>query len=611
LIFSFFFLVLYQKKYNLHFDLIESDIYILIIIIANLLQQSEPLRQNIRKGFGLKITQMKNRQIQVLKSAVVLASTIWMSQSCIKDNFEFDKLSKTMDADISVAGAIGQSRLTVEDFVRDYDDDELFEVEADGSLFLMYYKKVYSSRGDQFVSFADQTFPSMTQYDKAAYDASPISGGYRHFPQANIYYNFLLSHQEQLDSVLFDALDIQIQVSSSFEKDGPLTLTFPALVKNGTPYTTTISLDGTGSFNYTQLAHLEDYTLVFNTNRVLVDFDLKLQDGTSQTGDQVNITIAMKNMDYSVIYGYVGQRQIDIPNDTVHLEIFDKAFAGGMYFHEPELTLKMTNYMGLPVRIAFDSLYTYSNIGNQFDGHDYPGQNPLDINRPSTPGQYAITSELFNTTNFPEIRNIMDKSPKYMFFDVSAIINPSGYQMTPPNFLTDSARFDVDMELKLPLYGNAVYSMVDTVGLDIEENFEEISKYFVEAQLRTIFDCFLPANAYGQVIFTDSLYHPLDTLYKDDNIGARFIESAILDANGRAITPVRKITDIIFGNGPQYEHDINDLKHVKHAIVVATYQTNSAGTYGQYAPLVKFYSDNYLDVKFGLVGRARYNEVVH
>ncbi|MBN2667589.1 MAG: hypothetical protein JXR60_00040 [Bacteroidales bacterium] len=548
------------------------------------------------------------KNLRFTLKAIAIFSLL-MQTACVKDHFDFDKVSKTVDYSPQVAAALAHTKLTARDIIRDYDDDELFEETADGFLYLMYDERVYSVRADQFISLPDQNnFPTMNQYNKTTYDVAPVVSGYHEFPEVPVLYDFIVDNNEQLDSVVFDALDIEITVNSSFHVEGILNLTFPAFQKNGQAFTSVVYPDNSGNYTYNLTTHLEDYRLIFDANRVLVNFNLKLIDGTVASGEELSINIKMKNMDFQSIYGYVGQHAINIPKDTVHIDIFDKAFNGQVYFHDPSLTITMTNFLGLPISIAFDSLYTYSNIIGDFNGYRYPGSNPLDINRPSNEGESANTQEYFNVQDFPELRQIVAESPKYVFFDVNGIVNPNGYVASPPNFVNDSSRFNVNMELKLPLEGNAVYSFVDTVALDIESNYEDIAKYFVEAEFRTVFDCFMPTNAYAQVIFTDSLYIPIDTLYKTTQIGERLINSAVLNNEGRAITPVRTITDIVFGNGPQYEHDINNLERVKYAVIIATVQTNLQNQVGQAFPLVKFYSDNYIEVKFGLKGQGRYQE---
>jgi hypothetical protein len=324
----------------------------------------------------------------------------------------------------------------------------------------------------------------------------------------------------------------------------------------------------------------------------------------------------MKNLDFDAIYGYVGRISTPIPQDTVNISIFDNAFDGDVWFKDPSITLNISNSFGLPIRNYFGDLQTFSvKNGGIWENHDFP-IDELSINYPTSIGSTAYQSELLNIDNFSSIRDLVSSQPKYLFFEVdSVIINPDNYNQSSINFVLDTSRVSVDMEVKLPLEGNAWYSLVDTLELDIEDNFEDISKHFIEANLRIIFDNFLPTDAYVQVIFTDSLYQPIDTLFKNNEQissqydGERLLKSAILDNNGRALQPVKQITDILFGNGSEYNHDINDLERVKNAIIIATLRTNEDGLVGGApAPIVKFYADNYLEVKFGVKGQGKYEE---
>ncbi len=558
---------------------------------------------------------MKKFKLKAILFIGALASMVVSQQSCVKDYTDFDKVSKTVDYSPSVAGAVAHTKLTVRDIIRDYDENELFEEGSDGFLYLMYDKRIYTKAADELISLPDQSFPTMDQYNKTTYDAAPLENGYKQFPEIPLYYDFLVSNQEQLDSVHYDAIDINVKVNSTFTEGGILNLTFPALVKNGQAFVATIHPDASGNFHYDLTTHLEDYSLVFSSNRVLVNFDLKLTDGTANTNDQLDVTISINNQDFQGLFGYIGRINTPIPQDTVNISIFDNAFDGSVYFQDPSMTLHIANTFGMPITNYFGNLQTYSEIhGGIWESHNFP-IDELSINYPTQVGDTATQTEVLNTTNWPEIRDVIATQPKYLFFEVdSVIVNPDGYNASSPNFVLDTSRVSVDLEVKLPLWGNALYSLVDTLQLNIEENFDDIAKHFVEANMRTIFDNFLPTNAYAQVIFTDSLYHPLDTLYKGSDIGERLIQSAILDVDGRAKQAVKKTTDILFGNGSSYEHDINDLQHVRYAVIIATLKTddieNDSDVNGS-SKLVKFYGDNYLEVKFGLKGQGKYQEVIN
>lgn len=567
----------------------------------------------------------KTKILNVMLLFAAFGFLILSQQACVKEYADFDKLSKTVDYSPTIAGAIAHTKLTVRDIIRDYDNDELFEEGADGFLFLMYDKRVFTENAENLISLPNQSFPTMDQYSGTIYNVIPPSAdNYRHFNDTNILYDFIVDNQEQLDSIQYDQMDIRIQVNSTFQHSGILIITFPALVKNGTPFTTIVYPDATGSFTYDLTTIEEDYTLILDVNRVLVDFDLKLQDeaydgNPTSNSDQLDITIQMNNMDFRGIYGYVGRINTVIPQDTINISIFDNAFNGAVYFQDPSMTLYIDNSIGMPINTYMGDLHTFSTIQDGIPGdgtwnsYDFP-LDELEIAYPTTVGETAHQQEVLDVVNFPEIRDVISSQPKYLFFEVDSVtLNPNGYDHTNPNFILDDNIVSVNLEVKLPLWGNALYSLVDTLELNIEESFEDISKHFVEANMRTIFDNFLPTNVYAQIIFTDSLYFPIDTLFNDANIGERLIESAILDTDGRAEQAVKKTTDILYGNGPEYEHDINDLERVKYAIIIATLKTNDVNSTGDVngsTQLVKFYGDNYIEVKFGVKGQGKYEGTI-
>ena len=554
----------------------------------------------------------KTKYLNAILLFGVFGFLIFSQNSCVKDYTDFDKISQTVDYTPSVAGAVAHTKLTIRDIIRDYDEDELFTEDQTGFLYLMYDKRIFTETAEEVISIPNQIFPTMDRFDDLVYNAIPDgTDGYRHFPTDTIHHHFIVNNQEQLDSVKFDAMDIHIDVNSSFHVEGILVITFPTLMKNGNPYETTVYPDATGSFHYSFDTHIEDYTLVFDANKVLVEFDLQLKNSTgAASGEKVDISISMNNLDFEGIFGYVGKINMNVPQDTVSISIFENAFDGDVYFEDPSMTLHIDNSFGLPIRTYYDSLYTYSTITGQRDAFPFPGDDSLDINYPTTIGQTVHQEVVLDVNNFPEIRQIISDQPQYLFFDIDAYVNPTGYVDTFPNFVLDTSRVSVNLEVKLPLWGNALYSLVDTVKMDVESNFEDISKHFVEANLRTIFDNFLPTNVYAQVFFTDSLYNIVSILYEGSTLGERLINSAILDGDGRATQAVKKTTDIVFGNGPQYERDINDLEMVKYAIIIATLKTDENGGVGGGIPLVKFYSDNFLEVKFGVKGKGKYEGVI-
>ena len=550
---------------------------------------------------------MKNRRIKflsILTSIFLLSITQY---SCVKD-MDITKLTKTPYYSPTIAAPIAHSKLTLRDIIRDYDKDQLFEENAEGFLFLMYQRQVYSEKAESYISLKDQSFSFNSLYTGDIYnDITPVDG-YRIFNCAEIYNDYLVNNEQQLNKIVYDTLDLKIDVSSTYQLDGILVITFPELKdKNGVAFSSTLNLDATGSYSKTLNYQLKNYTLSLsdgsNHNKAFLQMDLKIKDGSAADDNNVKVTIGFNNQNFDAIYGYIGQYKIDIPKDTVHLDIFDKAFKGSMYFEDPSFILKIHNSLGVPIRMYFgDTLETFSIVdGGQNYNYPFPGSDSLDIKYPSTVGDIAYQEVIYDVNTFPEMQDMIGHNPKFMSFTVSGKTNPDA-DLAISNTITDLDRFDVDLQLKLPLWGYGDYSLVDTIGLDIESNYEDLSKNFKEANLRLIFDNFLPLDTYMQVLLTDDDYKVIDTVFTSNvSLGDRIIKSAILDENGRAKQSTQKMNDILFGNGPEYIHDINTLSHVKHAIIISTLITTDKAN----KKLVKIYSDNYLEIRVGVKGQGQ------
>ena len=557
----------------------------------------------------------------LLRSFLLLGALSFLlvvQQSCLKEYGDMNNLEEDLDYSASFAGAIANSKLTLRDLFKDYDKDELFSEDETGLLFLHYNKEVFSKAASEFIRIPNKKFgPMQNFYTDNAYNAitNPDAQNYKVFPTVDVPYTFLIANSnngEIIDSIFLKKLDLTINVESDFPREGVLEVSFPMLRKSdGSLFTKNFDLSASGSV-LSDSQHLTDCTLIMDhsagapANQIVFRFNLKLKNGADlNSGEKVAINISMRNMKYKVIYGYLGQMDIDVSPDTINISFFEDGFDGAVYFRDPSMTMEFRNSLGLPTRAYFDSLHTYSVQTDQTMSYPFPGNDSLDINYPLVPGETAEQKVVLDAQNFPGISDILNMQPKHVFFNVNAKTNPD-QDLTKANFVESSSKFSLDLQMKLPLDGNALYSMVDTMALDIAASYDDISEHFVEANMRAIFNNFMPTNIYIQVIFTDDNFIPLDTLFKGEyDLGERLIESALLDANGRATQAVKKTNNVLFGNGSKYEHDINKLKDVKNAIIIGTLRTNEAGTVGNNSPFVRFYTDNYLDVKFGVKGSIK------
>lgn len=527
-------------------------------------------------------------------SMLLLALTIVVVQSCIKDNFDFDKLSTQIQVNPNVAGALVNSRLTLRDVVQDYDKNELFVEDATGFLYLMYQKRIYSSEGINIFTLPTQTYTE-TYVAPVPIDLNTTTYSYTDTTVED----FAVNNSARIDSIILKSAQLSIAITSSQTLNGTVKVTFPTIKKNGVAYTKTFTFgSGAQIFN-----DLDGYTVDLTTdnpsyNRLPIYYTINLNNSTASflTGETVfSAAVSLDSIKYKYVFGFLGQQTVNIPKDSVHIDIFDHAFTGNLFFMDPKFKFEINNSFGLPLQFLFDTFKTYTVATNTYADFQFPIQyTPLNVNYPSINelNQSKVTNITLDTLSFPDIRNLIEKNPKYITFGVTGVLNPTD-PGTNTNFITDTSKFSVDLKVELPLWGHASYFVLqDTFNLDLSDVFKSADE-ITWVNFRFNIDNGMPTEVGTQVYFTDSLYNIIDSVFTPDNM--QIIESGILDGAGKVVQATHKTTDV------KYTKDrIDNLKNVKYVFVRGYIHTTDKAS-----RLVRFYSNYDFRLKFGVQAEGK------
>lgn len=524
--------------------------------------------------------------------------------ACVKDYFEFDKLSNYAEWNPNLAVPAIHSKLTIRDLIQDYDNQHLFVEDSTYFLYLIYNKQVFSLPATNYVSVPDQNFPQQ-QFNGSEY----ISQG---FPNTQttvtVTKNLMLTLSLQQPTDVFDSLvfkdgTFHIQVNSSFLHNGLLTITFPTIRKNNLPYSKTVQLDASGSFSYFNTFNdLTDYLAKMPTsNQLACELTLTL----TKTGGNIilpthsaNVDFQFSGIQYKIIFGNFGNRIIPVQEDTVNVEIFNNSLGGQLYFVNPKIKIHLYNSFGVPLGAAFTNFRIYSSSDQTYYPYTIPANyNPLLVQAPNYGEHYKTTTIVLDTNNFPQIRNIIYNNPRYFYLQTNAMMNPPFTAQY--NYLTDTSRFAVNLEVELPLWGRSTqWILQDTIPFD----FAELNKdsavdlnniEYVKFQFNVLNA--MPTEAKVQIYFTDTLYNVIDSVFTPQNM--MIVQSGVLNSQGKVITPTRKITQVVYTGSR-----ISGLTNVKKALVRAYINTSNNGNTN-----VRFYSNNYIDVKAGVQVQAKIN----
>ncbi|MEQ8706702.1 MAG: hypothetical protein RIC19_22405 [Phaeodactylibacter sp.] len=491
---------------------------------------------------------------------------------------DFDDLSNIDSANYDAAYAlpIVQSRLSIRDALESTGDLAALYIDDEGVIHFEY-------RGDIIAQNSDTLFARINE---------SLNG--QLIPLIAQRIGLPLKTAEGAE---FDRLKIkQGQLVWAFQNAHPepvtVTLTFPDLYKDGVPLQltgSTAGYDGEGAlltysnlFNPYNLAGTEIVTAE-GTDSIYVEYELIREGGQEDTVAFGGITLS--DLAFSYMEGYFGTEVQAGGRDTIIIDFFDDWVKGDIYFADPTVTFRVENSFGIPTRsrVNLFNVFTVRDETLPLEGElidngidfVYPGLDEV--------GETFVERYVFNKDN-SNIDEILGAGPLAIDYDVDAITHPDSNRSIR-GFLTDSSYYQVDVEVDLPLYGNAIdFLAQDTLALSLGELGQEVYK----AEFKMVTQNELPLNVSIQGYFLDEQGMVLDSLFQGEQL---IMEGAAADDNGISTEVAEKITFIDYP-----EERFARIRPSASINIVATFTTTGEG-----AQNVKLLAEQGVDVKIGAI----------
>ena len=241
--------------------------------------------------------------------------------SCIKDNFDFNKMADGQwNPNFSIAAF--NSHMTLYDALQHLNKDTLIITNPiDRFLTLQYQKTVYSQYAEELIIIPDQS------NDLPPFSVPPgidlLIASMDEFPITIPTYVYSLSTPDKsnsLDTILVSSGIFSVELSSinpSFKMVGSLKITIPSATKNGKILQVELPF-----VNNAVDVDLANYNF---KNPFRVDFEVKVKKGTVLTGtSQINIKESFKCIKYEKLYGKFGNYTFDSKTlgNNVDISIF-------------------------------------------------------------------------------------------------------------------------------------------------------------------------------------------------------------------------------------------------------------------------------------------------
>jgi len=525
----------------------------------------------------------KNTNMKIFqRNAALCLLLVALLNSCIKeDDFDFNNMAANQ-WDPELAAPLINSSLSIQD-ITGMTENDMFTVN-NGVISLIYSTNIFKRYGFEFFTPASQTSnltiqmtppDSTTLYQTGTVSRSITPTMPLSFPNG-----------EQIDSMVYRSGQFNVTLTSYIPHDAVLNVTIPSATLQGQVFSKDIPVSAStgvasivqGSFDMT------GYSMGTNKNGMpnQVDISYTLTFTNSNTVSpclnlNFDIISSFDSIAPAYLFGYFGQSEFAPPPTSSPVSIFNNFQGGSVFFDDPRMTITLTNSFGMPIDAKVNSIRAEQSSGANipFNGN-FP--NPL-ITYPIAVGQAATNSIYFDKNN-SNIQQLVNASPVAFNYNISAGTNAP---LPAYNFMSDSSEFSVDMKLELPLSGHATgFVIQDTLDISLGD-VTQISSILFRLNVTNGF----PVNANTQVYFLNDSYAVLDSLISDYQ--NRLVESAEVDANGKATTPTVRAREELF-DGIRLSH----LFDAKKVIIRATIDTYDAPNTN-----IDLYDDYKIDFKLG------------
>ncbi len=229
----------------------------------------------------------------------------------------------------------------------------------------------------------------------------------------------------------------------------------------------------------------------------------------SASGVAMNFTFA--NVEFGHALGFFGQQNVNIPADTLSLDLdFVNRLGGSVVFAEPKVQLAITNSLGLPITLDLDV------ASHDAQGGVHPlGIPPTLLPYPQTATQFGQTVQ--DTLTFDKNNTaIVDflTLPKQQFtYGGQVRVNADTLATGTENFVTGTSAISADVLMELPFYFSA-QGLGLTDSVDLGTSLSALDTAVQAVALRVETTTTLPLDAtlaltlfddVGQVVYTAQL----------------------------------------------------------------------------------------------------------
>ncbi|KPL14704.1 MAG: hypothetical protein AMS26_09850 [Bacteroides sp. SM23_62] len=548
-----------------------------------------------------------SHHIRFLLHALGFLLILALLSSCIKETFDPDSLDTSFRFSPGVAAPIGYFRYQMDELL-DTANSTQFSTDDDGFMNLVYRELLESGTASDLIKIQD--FEYTTGFENnldIPIDLSVIPHSFTFSDTLWIPITIGIAGDARIDSVIGATMDLTVDFATHFNLVGEVCVESHNIFDpQGSIFSICRDIN-----DPTSIINLVDYTLRLTdtpADRSLIEvvYTIKLNpsSGIIQPGDPVvDFTVGLSAIEYDVIYGYFGQFSLNLPPVNIPLDLYNPIYEGSFYFEGAELRLIFSNSFGIPVEMTINEFGAIGRNGQftAITGGNLPASGvPTVLGYPGLLeiGNTKVDSFILTTEN-SNLFTALETGPSELRLDVDGRVNPLG---TEYNFVVDSSKYDVLLELFLPLNGYADNLVVrDTLDFVFNDFYdrppEEIKRMILRLNITNGF----PLNMKVQAYYFDGNDVLLDSLFHDPGDPASYIPAATDNNNDGKVEPL-KLAPV------EVELSRQQIDNISSSIYMVVYYTLTTPGADQKPPEnVQFYMEYFFEVFIGAIAELDVN----